>query len=149
MDTLYQDKLPGGQIAVWSKALLALLTLTCHALLEAIIFNTFVMQQIQFWFVAQKEQSFSFRSTVCYRIFIKHFFANGHWQQSGSRNDSVLLGVVSKFEDSLCKSFKSEHNSGTPFVFWFFLNCFGNGMDIVWISKAGIKGHSSENHVYV
>lgn len=25
----------------------------------------------------------------------------------------------------------SEHNSGTPFVFLVFFNCFGNGMDIV------------------
>lgn len=48
MDRLYQDKLPGVQIDVWSKALLTLLTLSCHAVLEAIIFNTFVMQQIHF-----------------------------------------------------------------------------------------------------
>lgn len=32
----------------------------------------------------------------------------------------MFLGVVSKFEDSLFKSFKSEHNSGTPFLLFFF-----------------------------
>lgn len=41
---LYPDKLPGVQINVWSKALLTLLPLMCRAVLEAIIFNTFVMQ---------------------------------------------------------------------------------------------------------
>lgn len=41
----------------------------------------------------------------------------------------MFLGVVSKFEDSLFKSFKSEHNSGTPFLLFFF--SFGNGMDTV------------------
>lgn len=45
-------------------------------------------------------------------------FAYRHWQQSCSRNENVFLGVVSKFEDSLFKSFKSEHNSGTPFFFF-------------------------------
>lgn len=37
------------------------------------------------------------------------------------------------------------------FLFFFFCYCFGNknGMDIVWISKAGLRGHSSESHIYI
>lgn len=46
----------------------------------------------------------------------------------------MFLGVVSKFEDSLFKSFKSEHNSGTPFLLFFFLP-----LAMVWTQSESAK----------